>query len=128
MLHQKPGRPKYTLASIKAPDHVKDAVKTRRTMRRARRSRKSRIPPSTRSRWEAKARVVKHLLTVLPLTDVVVEDIQAVTRKGKGGNWNGSFSPVQVGKEHLYRLLHEIGLTVHLCEGWQTKELREQFG
>ncbi len=74
---------------VKAPDHVKDAVKTRRTMRRARRSRKwrrpqrfdnrlsrkSRIPPSTRSRWEAKARVVKHLLTILPLTDVVVEDV-----------------------------------------------------
>jgi len=127
---------------VKAPDHVKDAVKTRRTMRRARRSRKwrrpkrfdnrltgkSRIPPSTRSRWEAKARVVKHLLTILPLTDVVVEDVQAITRKGKGGIWNGSFSPVQVGKEHLYRLLHALGLTVHLREGWQTKELREHFG
>src|SRR5260370_27659693 len=127
---------------VKATDHVKDAVKTRRTMRRARRSRKwrrpqrfdnrltrkSRIPPSTRSRWEAKARVVKHLLTILPLTDVVVEDVQAVTPQGEGGNWNGSFSPVQVGKEHLYRLLQEMGLTVHLREGWQTKELREQFG
>ncbi|GHO76922.1 hypothetical protein KSD_46930 [Ktedonobacter sp. SOSP1-85] len=66
--------------------------------------------------------------TILPLTDVVVEDVQAVTRKGKGGTWNGSFSPVQVGKEHLYRLLREMGLTLHLREGWQTKELREQHG
>jgi len=72
--------------------------------------------------------VVKHLLTILPLTDVVVEDVQAITRKGKGGTWNGSFSPVQVGKEHLYRLLHALGLTVHLREGWQTKELRDHFG
>src|SRR2546428_7732058 len=56
---------------VEAPEHVKDAVETRRTMRRARRfrswrrpkhvdnrlNRSSRIPPSTRSRWEAKARI-----------------------------------------------------------------------
>jgi RRXRR protein len=127
---------------VEAPDHVKDAVETRRTMRRARRfrkwrrpkrfdnrlNRKERIPPSTRSRWEAKARIITQLQRILPLTDVVVEDVQAVTCKGKGGKWNGSFSPVQVGKAHLYRLLREMGITVHLTEGWQTKELREQFG
>ncbi len=125
-----------------APDHVKDALEVRRTMRRARRhrkwqrpkrfdnrlSRKQRIPPSTRSRWEAKARVIRQLQTIMPLTEVVVEDVQAVTRKGKGGKWNGSFSPVQVGKEHLYRLLRKMGLEVHLREGWQTKELREKYG
>lgn len=127
---------------VEAPDHVKVAVETRRIMRRARRfrkwrrpkrfenrlKRKQRLPPSTRSRWEAKARIMAHLKKVLPLTDVVVEDVQAVTRKGKGGKWNGSFRPVQVGKEHLYRLLSEMNLTVHLQEGWQTKALREQYG
>ena len=127
---------------VEAPDHVKEAVETRRTMRRARRSRKwrrpkrfdnrlhsqNRLPPSTRSRWEAKARVIAHLCTILPLTDVVIEDVQAVTRKGKGGKWNMAFSPVQVGKEHLYRLLRERGLEVHTREGWQTKELREKYG
>jgi RRXRR protein len=125
-----------------AADHVKDAVQTRRTMRRARRfrkwrratrfdnrlNRKQRIPPSTRSRWEAKARLVAQLQKVLPLTDVVVEDVQAITRVGQGRKWNQSFSPVQVGKEHLYQLLREMGLQVHLKEGWQTKELREHFG
>ena len=127
---------------VEAPVHVKAAVETRRTMRRARRGRlwrrpkrfdnrlrrKHRLPPSTRSRWEAKARVVKHLLTILPLSDVVVEDVGAMPRRGKGGKWNQSFSPVQVGKEHLYRLLTGMGLTLHLREGWQTKALREQFG
>jgi hypothetical protein len=127
---------------VEAPDHVKEAVETRRTMRRARRHRKwrrprrfdnrlhrkKRLPPSTRSRWEAKARIVKQLKRVMPLTTVVVEDVQAVTRKGKGGTWNGSFSPVQVGKEHLYRQLREMGLAVHTREGWQTKDLREQYG
>lgn len=127
---------------VEAPDHVKEAVRTRRTTRRARRSckwrrprrfanclnRKQRLPPSTRSRWEAKARIIRQLLAILPLTDVIVEDVQVMTHKGKGGKWNQSFSPVQVGKEHLYRLLRAMGLVVHLCEGWQTKELREQFG
>jgi RRXRR protein len=127
---------------VEAPAHVKDAVATRRTMRRARRfhrwrrpkrcnnrlKRKNRLPPSTRSRWEAKARVVAHLKHTFPLTDVVVEDVQAVTRHGVGGKWNRSFSPVQVGKEHLYGLLRQMGLAVHLREGWQTRELRERFG
>jgi len=127
---------------VEAPDHVKDAVQTRQTMRRARRirkrrrpqrtnnrlKRKKRIPPSTRSRWEAKARMVAQLLKTFPLTDVVVEDVAAVTRKGKGGKWNSSFSPVQVGKEHLYTLLREMGLQLHTREGWQTKQLRETYG
>ena len=124
---------------VEAPGHVKEAVETRRTMRRARRFRKwrrpkrfdnrlgrePRIPPSTRSRWEAKARVVAHLKSIMPLTKA---DVNAVTRKGQRRKWNAAFSPVQVGKEHLYRLLCEMGLTVHLTEGWQTKELREQYG
>jgi hypothetical protein len=127
---------------VEAPDHVKDAVLVRRTMRRARRgrlwrrpkrfdnrlSRKPRIPPSTRSRWEAKARMVMQLCKIMPLTAVVVEDVQAATRKGKGGKWNTAFSPVQVGKEHLCRLLRDMGLVVHTREGWQTKALRERYG
>jgi len=81
-----------------------------------------------RSRWEAKARIVAHLGKTLPITDVVVEDVAAVTRKGKGGKWNGSFSPVQVGKDHLYGMLQEMGLVLHLRSGWQTKELRDLYG
>ena len=126
-----------------APIHVKEAIKVRRTMRRARRSRRcrrrpcrfqnrlaghKRVPPSTRARWEAKARVVAHLRRILPLTDVVVEDVQAVTRRGQDSKWNASFSPVQVGKNHLYGLLRGMRLTLHRCEGWQTKELRERYG
>nr|WP_236065171.1 RRXRR domain-containing protein [Reticulibacter mediterranei] len=117
---------------VETPEHVKDAVKTRRTMRRARRyrkwrrpkrfsnrlKRKMRLAPSTRSRWEAKARIIAHLCTILPLCAVVVEDVQAVTRKGKGGKWNAAFSPVQVGKEHLYQLLRTRSLEVYLKEGW----------
>ncbi len=127
---------------VQAPTHVKEAIETRRTMRRARRSRKwrrairfdnrlsrkQRLPPSTRSRWEAKARIVAQLKQIIPLTDAVVEDVQAVTRQGKSRTWNQSFSPVQVGKEHLSCLLEQMDLTVHTREGWQTKALREHYG
>jgi hypothetical protein len=76
----------------------------------------------------AKARIVAHLKKVLPLTEAIVEDVQAVTRPGNNRKWNASFSPVQVGKEHLYALLRTMGLTVHTREGWQTEELREHYG
>ena len=127
---------------VEAPTHVKKAVETRRTLRRARRFRlwrrpcrsqnrlrsQHRLPPSTRSRWEAKARIVGHLATILPLSDAAVEDVQAAPRPGVGGRWNVAFSPVQVGKEHLYQQLKDLGLTVHLYPGVVTKQLREQYG
>jgi hypothetical protein len=127
---------------VEAPTHVKDAMLTRRTMRRARRYRKwrrpprnqnrlarrQRLPPSTCSRWEAKARVLAQLAQLMPLQVVVIEDVQAVTRPGNGRKWNAAFSPVQMGKQHLYALLTRRGFVVHLQEGWQTKALREQYG
>jgi hypothetical protein len=127
-------------AMAEAPTHVKKAVEARRNMRRARRFRKwrrparnnnrlanrRRLPPSTRSRWEAKSRIVRQLQRILPITDACVEDVCAGTRCGRGGRWNGSFSPVQMGKQHLYRQLEAMGLRVHKRKGWQTKELRER--
>jgi hypothetical protein len=65
---------------------------------------------------------------LVPLTDAVVEDVGAVTRAGQKRKWNASFSPVQVGKEHLYHLLRAMGLSVHTRQGWQTKALRQQYG
>jgi len=50
-----------------------------------------------------------------------VEDVQAATRPGGNRPWNRSFSPVQCGKEHLYRLLSCLELKLHLREGWQVK-------
>lgn len=127
---------------LEAPTHVKKAVEVRRTMRRARRcrlwrrpcrsqnrlARTHRLPPSTRSRWEAKARVVHQLATIVPLTDVAVEDVQAITHSGTGKPWNQAFSPVHVGNEHLYHLLKQQGLLLHLYTGIVTKQLRAQYG
>ncbi len=35
---------------------------------------------------------------------------------------------MQVGKAHLYGLLSGMGLILHLREGWQTQQLRAQYG
>jgi hypothetical protein len=127
---------------VEAPRHVKKAVEARRSLRRARRFRlwrrpcrsqnrlagKHRLPPSTRARWEAKARIVQQLATILPLSDSAVEDVRATTRAGTGGQWNMTFSPVQVGKEHLYQLLKDQGLVVHQYPGIVTSQLRERYG
>jgi len=124
------------------PNHVKKAVETRRTMRRARRHRKcwrrparfnnrlqgrTFIPPSTFSRWNAKIRILDQLQKILPITDVVVEDVAAVSKKNCR-QWNKNFSPLEVGKRWFYASIRELGLNLSLRAGYETKELRDRFG
>ena len=116
---------------------VKDAVKTRREMRRARRFRKTpcranranrrrgALPPSTRARWQWKWRVVRWLARRYPVSVFVVEDIKAETRGQR--RWDRSFSPLEVGKRWFYAELGEIAL-VETKQGWETKALRDGLG
>ncbi len=98
------------------PDWVKDHIETRRMLRRGRRYRKTpyracrenrvvlltkRVPPSTKARWDSKLRILKLLVSILPITHINVEDIKAMTLKGKK-QWNIAFSPLEVGKEYFY--------------------------
>jgi hypothetical protein len=117
---------------------VKDAVKTRREMRRGRRFRKTPcrkprfnrkrggISPSTKARWQWKLRVCKWLKGIFPITDFVVEDIAAMTKQGKR-KWNVSFSPLEIGKKWFYTELEKLG-NVHTLKGYETKELRDGHG
>lgn len=120
-----------------APHQIKDAVEQRREMRHARRyrnlrrrpcrsdnPRKPKIPPSTFAKWNAKLRLLKHLLAILPISDVVVEDVMAVTKQHQK-RWNINFSPLEVGKEWFYSQIESLDLKLHLKQGWETKELRE---
>jgi len=81
---------------------------TRRTMRRARRSRNTPcrpcrlnrrrgevfLPPCTKSRWQWKLRLLAWLSKMYPITHVMVEDVQATTKKG-ARRWNCMFSPLE---------------------------------
>jgi hypothetical protein len=119
-------------------DWVKDNVKTRREMRRKRRYRKTpcrkprwnrkvgkRIPPSTKSRWQWKLRIVNWLIKVFPVTDFVVEDVKAKTT-GKR-RWDKTFSQLEVGKSWFYSELEKLG-KVQTKLGYETKELRDELG
>ncbi|WP_287586010.1 RRXRR domain-containing protein [Candidatus Borrarchaeum sp.] len=120
---------------------VKKKVAQRRNARRTRRKRKTRrrkckknrlknqtrIPPSTKARWDAKLRIITQLCTIIPIKYAVVEDIKAVT-KNYQKRWNTNFSPLEVGKLYFYTELQKLKLTVILAQGNETKKLRELLG
>ena len=124
-----------------APRHVKDVVEQRRIMRRGRRHRNCRrrparfnnrqrnkktLPPSTYARWNAKLRIMKQLMKVIPISDVVVEDVRAVTKKG-AKHWNINFSPIEHGKEWFYDQIQKLNVNLHTIQGFETMRLREIF-
>ena len=116
---------------------VKDAIETRRNMRRARRFRKTpcraprfnrsrgALPPSTKARWQWKLRICRWLSRLFPIETFVVEDVKAHTRGGR--QWNCSFSPLQIGKDWFYGELRKLG-RVETKQGYETKELRDAHG
>lgn len=117
---------------------VKDAMKTRKQMRRARRGRncpyrqprwanraKRGIPPSTKARWQWKLRLCNWLAKMFPISRFVVEDIKARTKGQR--RWDVSFSPLEVGKKWFYAELAKLA-PVETKQGWETKELRDALG
>ena len=131
----------YLNIQAEAREGVKEAEADSTRMRRTRRGRKTpcrpprqnrrqskkKLPPSTRARWQWKLRIATVLCKLFPVSAFVVEDIQAGTRKGKGGRWNRSFSPLEVGKLWFYNALHKLA-PVTLKQGWETATLRERLG
>jgi len=133
----KSGAHTYLNIDADAVTHVREAVDTRRQMRRARRFRKSPcrpprahrarggIPPSTRARWQWRLRVVDWLRRLYPISAFVVEDIAAEPRAQR--RWDASFSPLEVGKQWFYGELRRRGDLV-AREGWETHALRTELG
>lgn len=130
----------HTFLNIQADaiTHVKKAMDDRRDSRRSRRGRKTPcrksrynrkrggIPPSTKARWQWKLRLLNWLRRMFPITNVVVEDIKAISKKGKR-QWNKNFSPLQAGKNWFYEEIRK-NYKLDLVQGWETKNLRDQLG
>lgn len=129
----------YLNVLTETPDHVKDAVETRRHNRKSRRFRNCRrrqprfnnrrgefLPPSTKARWQFKINQCKWLRKMFPITHYAIEDVSAVTKKGQK-KWNKSFSLLQNGKKWFYQEISKLGI-LHTKEGWETKELRDELG
>ena len=127
----------YINVQAEAVTWVKDAVETRRNMRRARRFRKTPcrknrtnrmrggLPPSTKARWQLKLRISIWLSKMFPITHFVVEDIKARTTGQK--RWDKSFSPLEVGKAWFYEELAKLA-PVGLKRGFETKQIRDSLG
>lgn len=97
-----------------------------RQCRRHRSVRKGFIPPSTKARWQWKIRILKWLHKLYPISNIIIEDVSAVTKKGSHG-WNKNFSPVQSGKKWFYTECGKIAKT-SLFSGYSTYELRNRLG
>jgi len=116
---------------------VKDAVETRRNMRRSRRNRKTPcranrknrsrggLSPSTKARWQWKLRIAGWLANLYPISIFVVEDIKAKS-KGKR-KWDATFSPLETGKKWFYQELGKIA-EVRTKRGYETREMRDALG
>jgi len=117
---------------------VRDAVETRRNLRKTRRYRKTpcrknrtnrssgTLAPSTKARWQWKLRICNWLKSIFPVDCFVVEDIRAKTKKGQK-RWNTSFSPLEAGKKWFYSELGKL-CDAKLKQGYETKELRDIAG
>lgn len=126
------------------PDWIKDHLESRRNLRRARRQRKTpyrqmranrtplrnsnRLPPSTKARWDAKLRIIKILIKILPLTHLRTEDIQFRTIKGKKNKKNSSFSPLETGKKYFENQTTNLGLIFSNNSGYETYQYRNKRG
>jgi RRXRR protein len=130
----------YLNIQAEARDGVQDAEQDSTRMRRTRRHRNTpcrqprqnrkqsarKLPPSTRARWQWKLRLARFLCSLFPVNVIVVEDVAAATRKGKR-RWNGSFSPLEVGKHWFYENIRRLA-PLRLLQGYETKALRDQLG
>src|SRR5258708_12597463 len=84
------------------------------------------MPPSTRARWQWKLRLATYLYQLFPVSVFVVEDVAAMTKKGKR-RWNTSFSPLEVGKHWFSEEISKLA-PFQIRQGYETKALREQLG
>jgi hypothetical protein len=134
---------KYTFLNLQADARtgIKEKIENRRSLRRSRRSRKTPcrarrsnrsslrnkgVPPSTLARWDWKLRLLGGLAKLYPVTDAIVEDIAAPTKKYQR-KWNRSFSPLEVGKAWFYAEVAKIA-SLQTRKGYETKALRERYG
>lgn len=129
----------YLNVDADAKHYVGGKLESRRMLRRNRRQRKTpcrapkqkddsqgRIPAGTKARWEEKLRMLNWMSKLYPVSHVVVEDIAAMSHKGKR-DWNASFSPLQVGKIWFYDECRKRW-NLSLMRGYETKQARDECG
>jgi len=122
----------------KLPARVSQKINDRRRLRRSRRQklwrRKCRfnnrrkkdywIAPSQKAKAELREKIVKELAKIYPIMQNGTEDIAFNHFKYRHGKY---FSTAEIGKTRFYKVLEVIAPTIKF-KGWQTANLRKQYG
>lgn len=135
------GRENPLSLKVDLPDKKKivKKVRERATLRRARRFRKcwrrparfdnrkrdAFLAPSQGVVVASRLKVLKALLGMFPVTLVGFEDVRFHHAKYK---WGANFSTVEIGKARIKAFLEAAGTNVSLYRGFETQELRQQYG
>ncbi len=120
--------PSWVKANVTKRQQIRKSRRSRKCPRRASRSNNRAqvcVPPSIKSRWQAKLNIVKHIQQILPISIVVVEDVKAVTNKNR--HWNLSFSVLEKGKNWFYDSILKLNINLVTKTGWETKRLRSDY-
>src|SRR5208283_3605583 len=118
------------------PNWIKKKIEVRKMYRRTRRNRNTpyrecrfnrsigNISPSTKARWQAHLRIIDILNKILPVSNIIIEDIQAPTKKNCK-KWNNNFSPLEVGKQYFENEILSRGFEFTKYHGFETKLHRD---
>lgn len=114
-------------------------LEERRSLRRARRHRncrrrEARFDNRRRENWLApsqavlvgsRLKVIRELCRIFPVNHSAIEDVRFNHAKHR---WGANFSTIEIGKTRLRDFFENLGIQVHLYEGWQTKDIRTGLG
>ena len=119
---------------------VVSKLEERRILRRARRHRNCRrrearfdnrkrkadwLAPSQAAIVDSRLKIIQELCRIFPVNHSAIEDVRFNHAKHR---WGKNFSTVEIGKTRLRNFFENLGIQVHLYEGWQTKEIRTNLG
>ena len=114
-------------------------IKERRALRRARRFRHCRRRPTrsdNRSRRDflapsqavivaSRLKILRELCRIFPVTVAGVEDVRF---NHAAYRWGANFSTVEIGKARIQAFFDEQSVNMHLYQGFETQELRQEYG
>ena len=120
--------------------YIQDALETRRNLRRARRFRNCRrrpcrnnrrinarfLPPSVYARFDIRLYILDQLCKIIPVTNVVVEDVKFKTKKGENIRQNRN-SAIEVGKNWFYYQIGRRNLKLRTYSGIDTSRIRRFY-
>ena len=97
----------------------------RREARFDNRSRKNFLAPSQAAIVNSRLKVIRELFKMYPINLVGFEDVRFNHSKNR---WGKNFSTVEIGKTKIKEFFKSEGAKVYEYRGYETKELRQQYG